>query len=179
MSSATSTDDSPIRRRDAGFEVWHIYALFSMAAAAVAVWLSKSTSPLSLVLLSGAVFAAGLTGLAVHYALTGFFGRAETIEPVGERAREVLAREKILVLRSIKELEFDRAMGKVGDADFHDMSSRLRARALALMQDLERTDAPRAAAPRPAVRPTCPACSTVNDIDAKFCKHCGGALAQA
>jgi hypothetical protein len=150
-----------------------------MGAAAVAVWLSKSTSPLALVLLSAAVFAAGVTALAVHYAVTGFLGRDELVEAVGERAREVLEREKALVLRSIKELEFDRAMGKVGDADFQDVSSRLRARALSLMQDLERTDTRASAAPdiTPRVRPACPACATVNDVDARFCKNCGVALA--
>ena len=41
----------------------------------------------------------------------------ETREPemVGERTRVALEREKNLVLRSIKELEFDHAMGKVGE----------------------------------------------------------------
>ncbi len=49
-----------------------------------------------------------------------------------------LVRDKALILRSIKELEFDHAMGKVSEADFADISARLRARALALMQDIER-----------------------------------------
>ncbi len=37
-----------------------------------------------------------------------------------------MEREKALVLRSIKELEFDRAMGKVSPRDFDEMSTRLR-----------------------------------------------------
>ena len=40
--------------------------------------------------------------------------------------RAVLEREKMLVLRSIKELEFDRAMGKVSAKDFDEMAGRLR-----------------------------------------------------
>ena len=51
--------------------------------------------------------------------------------------RAVLEREKLLVLRSIKELEFDRAMGKVSPKDFDEMAGRLRARAMSLMQQLD------------------------------------------
>ena len=49
----------------------------------------------------------------------------------------MLEREKALVLRSLKELEFDRAMGKVSQDDFDEMAARLRARALALMKQLD------------------------------------------
>ena len=41
------------------------------------------------------------------------------------------------MLRSIKELEFDRAMGKVSEKDFAEMSGRLRARAARLMRQLD------------------------------------------
>jgi ribosomal protein L40E len=41
------------------------------------------------------------------------------------------------VLRSIKELEFDYAMGKVAKADFDEMYTRLRNRALGLMKQLD------------------------------------------
>ena len=40
---------------------------------------------------------------------------------LGGRTRAALEREKTLVLRSIKELEFDRAMGKVSEKDFAEM----------------------------------------------------------
>jgi rRNA maturation endonuclease Nob1 len=96
-----------------------------------------------------------------------------------ESAREALEREKRLVLRSIKELEFDKAMGKVSEADFAAIMSPLRARALTLMRDLERAPATEAAAPSaPSARAaasaqTCPSCGTANDADARFCKSCG------
>ena len=48
-----------------------------------------------------------------------------------------LEREKTLVLRSIKELEFDNAMGKLSPKDFEEMGSRLRARAMMLMKQLD------------------------------------------
>ena len=56
---------------------------------------------------------------------------------IGGRTRIALEREKTLVLRSIKELEFDFAMGKIAKADFDEMSGRLRARALGLMRQLD------------------------------------------
>jgi hypothetical protein len=57
--------------------------------------------------------------------------------PLTESLRAVLEREKSLVLRSIKELEFDRAMGKVSPKDFDEMAGRLRARAMSLMRALD------------------------------------------
>ena len=56
---------------------------------------------------------------------------------IGERTRVALEREKMLTLRAIKELEFDRAMKKVSDDDFGEMSGRLRARAPRLMRQLD------------------------------------------
>ena len=62
------------------------------------------------------------------------------------------------------------------------MSSRLRARAISLMQDLERQAAFAPATPagasagRAGAKRTCATCATVNDTDAKFCKGCGHAL---
>ena len=56
---------------------------------------------------------------------------------IGQRTRVALEREKMLALRSIKELEFDRAMGKLSDDDLQEMSGRLRARAARLMRQLD------------------------------------------
>src|SRR6185295_12953390 len=55
----------------------------------------------------------------------------------GHRTRAALEREKMLALRAIKELEFDRAMGKVSDTDWQEMSGRLRTRATRLMRQLD------------------------------------------
>ena len=77
------------------------------------------------------------------------------------------------MLRSIKELEFDHAMRKVSEADFAEISGRLRARALALMQALDSpataaasaAKPPQHAEPGPAGRPrtSAPSCDTAND----------------
>jgi hypothetical protein len=145
------------------------------------VWAARNTHPLALLLLSAAVLASGFAALSIHRALAGFFSAHHDEEPLGERAREGLLREKALVLRAIKELEFDHAMGKIGEADFGEMSGRLRARALTLMQDLERADAQAPARGRAAAahRLTCAACQTNNEPDARFCKSCGRALTAA
>ena len=132
MSSGTSTDASTLRP-------WHFFALAALIAATVGVWLTRNSSPASLVLLSLTIGAGALTGLGLYRTLwpltVGDF--TEVTEMVGERTRAAVGREKTLVLRSIKELEFDRAMGKVSEKDFDEMSGRLRARALNLMKQLD------------------------------------------
>jgi hypothetical protein len=181
MNSKTSTE-MPAAAVDMGLRPWHLYVLLSMIAATAAVIVSRHTHPVALLVLSAAVMAAGLAGLAIHRALAGFAG-AEVDAPtaVGDRERDAMLRDKALVLRSIKELEFDRATGKVGDADFKDMNQRLRTHAMALMEALERQDQP---TPAPVARPMvpaaasaiCPSCRTTNDDDATFCKRCGHRL---
>jgi hypothetical protein len=70
-------------------------------------------------------------------------------------------------------------MRKVSDADFAEIGGRLRARALDLMQQLDRPAAAASAEPVPRRVATgeCAACGTSNDVDARFCKNCGGKLA--
>jgi hypothetical protein len=181
-SSETSTERPAARDRGA-FQAWQFYILLAMLGATAAVIVSRHTHPLALLLLSAAVVGAGLAGVAFHRALNGFFGVGTRPPPRGERARVLLEREKALVLRSIKELEFDRQMGKVSEADYADIGGRLRARALALMQDIDRAgpeieiedDAAVRADRRtsPPARGVCTQCGTANDADAKFCKQCG------
>src|SRR6185436_17587187 len=43
----------------------------------------------------------------------------------------------VTALRAIKELEFDRAIGKLSEEDFKEMSGRLRARATRLIRQLD------------------------------------------
>ena len=179
--SATSTD-----RTDStpAFQPWHFFLLLGMAGATVAVMVSRETHPAALLLLSAAVVCAGLVGLAIHKTVSAFWGRGREPEPLRERSREELLREKAMALRSIKELEFDRAMGKVNDPDFAAISTKLRARALALMEALQQQQPDSkplsTAAAKPAVEKytsrACAQCGTSNDQDARFCKSCGQAL---
>jgi len=149
--------------------------LLGMLGATAAVWRSPQTHPAALLLLSGAVIAASLVGLALYQSLAALFGSRVDERPVTGREREELLQEKALVLRSIKELEFDHRMRKVNDADFAEIGGRLRARAIELMETIERVPAP---SPEPAAAApgVCAACGTDNDPDARFCKQCGQAL---
>ncbi len=200
MNSGSSTE--PRRTADAvGLQAWHFYLLLSMAAAIGAVAVARDTHPAALLLISGAVIASGLAAAALYYALSGFFGVRSEAPPPPARLRDAIVREKALVLRSIKELEFDHAMRKVSDQDFAEIGSRLRARAMDLIENLDRLDEASAevaadTAPGPPAAPAaddvgvfaglveptpvsreCAACGTASDHDARFCKACGAKLA--
>ena len=144
MSSATSIEGSAglkteAAQQDAGFKPWHFFVLVSLAAATVAVLMSRRASPEHLILLSFTIGAAGLAAAAFYRMLAPLAQRDVSMlsERPSERALAALEREKALVLRSIKELEFDRAMGKVSPKDFDEMAGRLRARALMLMKQID------------------------------------------
>jgi hypothetical protein len=118
-------------------------------------------------------------------AAASLVGARRDARPVDARHRDDLAREKALVLRSLKDLEFDHAMGKLSDRDFSEMSARLRARAVRIMKELDERPDYRGRIERELESklgepqtdtPRCAACGTVNDGDAAFCKKCGQRL---
>lgn len=207
MSSATSTDP--------GLRPWQLFLLAGMLAATAVVLVSAGQTMSGIVVLSATVVASSLVAVAGYRSLAPLAASADDAAsaPVGGRARAALEREKALVLRTIKELEFDHAMGKTTTTEFEEMRDRLKARAVGLMRRLEGGDfraiverdlatrmaPPRSAAspmadPRPPATPgasvpsapvpstlarVCGACAGLNDVDARFCKHCGAALAEA
>jgi hypothetical protein len=134
MSSATSTEGAA-----SGARPWHFFVLAALMAAMAAVFLARGTTPPNVILLIIGMGAAALTALAAYRTVWPLVAEewTEKTEIVAGRTRAALEREKMLVLRSIKELEFDRAMGKVSDADFQEMSGRLRARAVGLIAQLD------------------------------------------
>jgi hypothetical protein len=141
MSSETSTDrltSSPQVAGDA-FEPWQLFTLAGLIGATVVVFVSRGQTPAGIILLSLTIFAAAIVGVAMWRTLAPFTRSDERAwaPVVGGRTRAALEREKTLVLRSIKALEFDQAMGKVSDKDFAEMSARLRARAAGLMRQLD------------------------------------------
>jgi hypothetical protein len=207
MSSETSTRALPHKGgsraeershvEDPGFQVTHFFVLISLLAATVAVVMARPNAPENLILISLTIGAAGLTAICIYRTLAPLVARHSDLErqPLSERMRVDLEREKALTLRSIKELEFDRAMGKVSPQDFDDMAGRLRRRAVGIMKQLdegstayraliEKELAARVGKKGPApdlkVRPVgeC-TCGTANDADARFCKSCGARLEAA
>jgi len=164
--------------------------------------MARPNAPENLILISLTIGAAGLAGLGVYRMLAPLVAPHTDLDrqPLSDRMRIDLEREKALTLRSIKELEFDRAMGKVSPQDFDDMAGRLRARALGIMKQLDAgSTAYRALIEKelaarmgnkPGVTagraPSAPAktasaclCGTRNDPDARFCKACGAKLVAA
>jgi hypothetical protein len=190
---------TPASAEDGGFRAWHFFLLASLVTATAAVMMSRRSTPEHLILISLTIIAAGFAAAGFYRMLAPLAApdMAMFSEPLSERARLALEREKMLVLRSIKELEFDRAMGKLSPKDFDEMSLRLRTRAIALMKQLDEGDTgyrevierelrARLSAGKgdtqllpPAAKPAkvdCANCGTTNDHDATFCKRCGARL---
>lgn len=198
MSSATSTDsvrlkaDTPATR-DTGLHPWQLFVLAALACATVVTFISRGQGLTTVILLSVLMGATALVGMAMLRTVRPLVtSHEDRTAMVGERTRAALEREKTLALRSLKELEFDRKMGKVSEEDFREMSTRLRARATRLIKQLDAGAGYRARieadlakrlgekvserdAEKAAVR-TCAACSTANETDARFCKNCGQKL---
>ena len=205
-SARYSASHETLRQGEAqSFQPWHFFVLLSLLAATVAVLVSRQNAPEHLVLISLTIGAAGASAFACYRMVAPLSSRDDDriAQPLSDSLRADLEREKALTLRSIKELEFDRAMGKLSQGDFEEMARRLRARAMGIMKQLdegadyraviERELAARAAkaAPQATVKAraqrvsataasdaavaTC-ACGTRNDADARFCKSCGARL---
>jgi hypothetical protein len=176
---------------------WQLFTLAGLAGATAVVFVTRENGPAGVILLSITVGAAAWMGLAAWRTLAPLFGLhvSGPTEVIAGRTRAALERDKALVLRAIRDLEFDRAMKKVSDKDFAEMNGRLRARAAGILKQLDlgtgyrdeierelarRLGAPASASAVPklsAVR-TC-ACGTSNDADARFCKACGNKLEAA
>ncbi|HEY3886092.1 MAG TPA: zinc ribbon domain-containing protein, partial [Vicinamibacterales bacterium] len=126
------------------FHVWHFFVLLSLLAASVAVVLTRPGRPELLILGSLTIGAAGAAAFGVYRTLAPLTTRDVELanEPLSSRLRADLEREKALTLRSIKELEFDRAMGKLSTPDFDEMAGRLRARAIGIMKQLDADRSP-------------------------------------
>ena len=193
MSSATSTEPQPL-------QPWQFFTLAGLVGATIVVFLSEGQSPAGIIVLSLIIFGAAAVGVAAWRMFSPLAGIDEPAGPqiFGGRTRAALEREKALVLRSLKDLEFDHAMGKISDKDFAEMGARLRARAAGLIRQLDsgtnyrqaiqaeidkRVGPPPATGGRALSGPPaeeskaatklCLSCCTPNDPDARFCKGCG------
>jgi hypothetical protein len=143
---------------------------------------------------------------------------------MGTRSAE--EEQKRAVLRALKDLDYERSVGKISEEDYHEYSARYRAEAKRLIRDLdenlaearkqverelerrmrklerekssdedelgeaapaalvEASSNPENTAPKAANKPEklkreCLACQAQNELDARFCKSCGAAMASA
>jgi hypothetical protein len=143
MSSATSTEKARLKP-DAtdshadGLQPWQFFVLAALGCATAVTFVARGQGPIAIVLLSLLMGTAGLIGYATLRMVRPLVSPEEDrTMMIGERTRVALEREKLLTLRSIKELEFDRAMGRLSEGDFHEMAGRLRARAARLIKQLD------------------------------------------
>jgi hypothetical protein len=197
MSSATSTNE-PAAGADQGLQPWQFFVLAALGCATAVTFIARGQGAAAVILLAILMATAALIGYATLRAVRPLVSPEEDrTSMIGQRTRVALEREKLLALRSIKELEFDRAMGRVSDEDFKEMSGRLRSRAARLMRQLDaganyreqierelqkrleakKDDAGSGRARGSRASVTCAACNVANDADAKFCKSCGQPLA--
>jgi hypothetical protein len=178
-------------RSGEGLPVGSFFLIAALTASIGAFLLLRGQPLPTLSLVALTLIGVGLSAAALHRTVAPLGGDiGEDHGLIAGRTRAALERDKALTLRSIKELEFDHAMGKVSSADFAEMRDRLRQRAVRLMTQLEGSAVYRAqierdlaAASRAAgtteaasASGACAACGTANDVDARFCKRCGMAL---
>jgi hypothetical protein len=193
MSSATSTEKIKTAQPAGGLEPWQFFVLAALGCATAVTFIARGQGPTAIILLGVLMATAALVGYTTLRAVRPLVSTdEERPASIGQRTRAALEREKLLTLRSIKELEFDRAMGRLSEEDFREMSGRLRARAAGLIRQLDAGASYRdqiekdlqkrlgAAADdrgqKAAAERLCAACSTANDHNAKFCKECGAKL---
>ena len=193
MSSATSTENvKPDATATSGLEPWQFFVLAALGCATAVTFIARGQGPTAIILLGVLMATAAMVGYATLRTVRPLVSTDEERPAmVGERTRAALEREKLLTLRSIKELEFDRAMGRLSDEDFREMSGRLRTRAARLIKqldagvsyrdqiekDLTKRLGAAAASAAPSTDAVCAKCHTRNDHDARFCKSCGQPLA--
>ena len=151
MSSGTSTDTVPLKpdttgetnssaRLQAGqaLQPWQFFVLTALLCSTAVTFLARGQGLTAVLLLAILMGTTALVGMAALRALRPLVSAEEDrTSMIGHRTRAALEREKMLALRAIKELEFDRAMGKLSDDDWREMSGRLRARAARLMRQLD------------------------------------------
>jgi hypothetical protein len=196
MTDAREASVKPSDVQVATLPSWQLFALAGLVGATIVVFVSRGQSPAAIILLSLVVFAAAAVGAAMLRTLVPFIRGYEGlfVPVVGGRARAAIDREKTLVLRAIKELEFDYAMGKVSDQDVAEMGLRLRTRAAGLLRQLDagaayateieqelarRLAASGVAAAAPRADRFCTQCGAVAVGTARFCGQCGHRLETA
>ena len=87
-----------------------------------------------------------------------------------------------VALRALKEIEFDRATGKLSDADYDHLNAKYTSEAVAAMRMESGVGSQGFATPTPIAKiptPTCPDHGPRPERDAVFCSDCGKRLGAA
>lgn len=127
--------------------------------------------------------------------------RSEAVEDaLGVALAQTESEQKQFLLRALKDLEFERSVGKISEADYIQLKRKYRTEAKRVLRQLDQQIEPcraeaealvasylaahdlradnqaQQAVPTKAVGQLC-TCGTRNDSDARFCKSCGQSLA--
>jgi len=153
MSSATLTDE--VRRQPSSERVpsaidptgdaprslgaGHFFVIATAFLVTATAIVMRQQTPAVIVLAGFTVAAAGYAAYALFRSLLPLVSAEAASDAVmiGGRTRAALERDKALTLRSLKELEFDHAMGKIAAGDYTEMRDRLRTRAIRLIRQLD------------------------------------------
>src|SRR5580765_1375304 len=120
MSSETSTKQVRLKpdATDSSLQPWQFFVLAALGCATAVTFISRGQGPTAIILLGVLMAAAALVGYAALRTVRPLVSpETDRTAMVGQRTRVALEREKMMALRSIKELEFDRAMGRLSDED--------------------------------------------------------------
>jgi hypothetical protein len=175
--------------------------------AAIVVGVVASVGSALLVIASGALLGTIALLWASVRTLSGDAPLPADLELLAAQHRDVdaLGEQKRRVLRALKDLEAERALGKIDEADYEAIAMQYRDEAKALMRRMDADVAPslaeaekvardylaaqglgtaaKDAAPQARgsarERVACVACATSNEPDAAFCKKCGAAMKTA
>jgi hypothetical protein len=175
---------------DQSLHPWQFFVLAGLSCATLVTFLVRGQGITVVILLTILMGTAAVVGMAALRMVRPLVTPpSDSMPMIGDRTRAALEREKMLTLRTIKELEFDRAMNKITEEDCKDLTGKLRARAIRLMRELDAGGGYRVrieqdlakrlgAMPQPQAETAriCAGCATPNDVDAKFCKQCGSQL---
>jgi hypothetical protein len=138
-------------------------------------------------LIVGILLAAGATYFVLRPILRPPV-ESEGSEPVGDEGEDPAddMSAQAVALRALKEIEFDRATGKLSDTDYDQLKAKYTQEALVAMRgDVGRETGDEAIKrastrpPSPVPRPSCPEHGPRAERDAQFCSECGRRLGTA
>jgi hypothetical protein len=125
-----------------------------------------------------------LVGLAVLVLILGPLVGSRSAEPPAaalDEPEEFEETRKGMALGALKEIEFDRATGKLSEEDYEALKAKYTIRAVEILRE-EQTDpvealiAARVKSLRDGQVPSCPTCGPRPESDAAFCSSCGSRL---
>ena len=130
-----------------------------------------------------------VTVVAVVYVLYPLITGAQApLERLEEEPTEAEMR-KTVALKALRDVEYERAMGKLDEGDYESLKAELSSEALAALEAEEETAVAggagdpalegeiEAARVRLRAGSACTACGEANEAGSRFCAHCGQPLA--